>query len=149
MLHPLSPIFWAPAIIGLYLLVTVQGSASFRFKKMAGLLTLKPILTTQLWLLAATAPYGSVDFRPQLASQLLGIVPGAALTLLIVIVFRSLFFGPEAGAAGFLIALDCVRWINTLLFSLIGIGMLPGQLFAPTFLLGLSMPTLFACVRWA
>jgi len=77
------------------------------------------------------------------------IFPGAGLTLITLIVFRKVVFGPHAGAALTLLVLDCARWVNSYLMLLLrpskGFGNLQGILI----LLGLALPIVFAAVALA
>src|SRR5512146_675932 len=80
--------FWLPAAIGLYLVARIRNKLSL----MAGLLTLKPIVTTPLW--AAILYYFSSNYLLP-STQVVGgaivalcsILPGASLTLLILVIF--------------------------------------------------------------
>ncbi len=133
----LSIPFWIPAIVGLYLVVKRPGPLGL----MAGLLTLKPIVTTPIWAALLQNTYAD-RLTP---SQFLSILPGAGLTLIAFMVFRPLFSGPQAGTARILLVLDSARWLNSLLM------LLPYSqeaqtlacIFAP---IGLALPTLFALV---
>jgi hypothetical protein len=133
--------FWIPMGIGFYLVLTRPN----RLSLMAGLLTLKPIVATPIWLAILANSFNSVPHRIELA-HFLSVLPGASLTLAVVIVFRSLFSGPRAGIARTLLVLDCARWLNSffmvLPFSSRGNGVF-GVILA---LLGLTLPTVFAIV---
>ena len=131
--------FWVPAIIGLYLIVRSPDDLSH----MAGILTLKPILTTPIWFMILGRLTANSPLQP---AHFLSILPGAGLTLLIALGFRHLFSGPRAGDARVLVALDCARWINSFLYSLpygnSGMGAL-ACIFA---MISLTLPTIFAFV---
>ena len=124
--------FIVPLIVGSYLLYKYK-SEHDRMLLMAGLLTLKPILTTPIWLLIASRTYN--ELQPQIAA-FLGILPGASLTALTVLGFRSQFSGRHAGRAWTLLAFDSVRWINTFLYASTSMGV--------TAILGLALPTIYA-----
>jgi hypothetical protein len=134
------PIFIVPTIVGFYLLVSYPGGG---LKRMAGWLTLKPLVATPLWI----GILNSITNRSD-GSIILTIIPGAGLTLFIILAFKPLLFGPErSSTAWWLIRLDCVRWINS--FVLLVLQPTPSKsLLAPvvcgTVVLGLTMPTLFA-----
>jgi hypothetical protein len=128
-----------PALGGCYLLVRQSDALS----RMAGLLTIKPVVTTPIWfgiIAAFEPPHSYSKLGP---SHFLGILPGASLTLIIVIAFRRLFSGPRARVAWVLLALDCARWLNTV-FIYWPYG--DGSLNCLSALCGLSMPTVFAVI---
>ena len=142
--------FWVPAAIGLYLVARIRDKLSL----MAGLLTLKPIVTTPLW--AAIIYYFSSNYLLP-STEVLGgalvalcsILPGASLTLLNLVIFRRLLFGSRSTSAWMLILLDCMRWINSGLLTFAGsisyysaTGPF-GCIFA---LVGLLFPTAYAII---
>jgi len=131
--------FWVPAAVGLYLVVRRPSDLSL----MAGLLTLKPIVTTPIWVAIIRTLFASGPLKP---AHFLSILPGASLTLIIVLVFRHLFSGPRSGGARVLLVLDCARWLNSFLLILpygnVGIEAL-GCIFG---IIGLTLPTVFAVV---
>lgn len=135
--------FSIPALVGLYLIVTRPHGLSL----MAGLLTLKPIVTTPLWIALLF-----VTFRPPVGSMPLPdsitILPGASLTLIILIVFRKVFFGPHAGAALTLLVLDCARWFNSYLMLLLRRWEGAAAYQWIFVLLGLTLPIVFAAVAF-
>ena len=129
--------FWIPAVVGLYLVVKRPGPLSL----MAGLLTLKPIVATPIWVALLQNAYAD-RLTP---AQFLSILPGAGLTLIAFMAFRPLFSGPQAGNARILLVLDIARWLNSFLMLLPypqAVGTL-ACIFAP---IGLGLPTLFALV---
>ncbi len=104
--------FWVPTAIGLYLVVKKPNDLSL----MAGLLSLKPIVTTPIWFAIISTLHSPIDkLEP---THFLSILPGASLTLIIAFAFRHLFSGPGAGSARALLVLDCARWLNSFLISL-------------------------------
>ena len=135
----LSIPFWVPAAVGLYLVAKRSTDLSL----MAGLLTLKPIVTTPIWfaILNTFHPYpNELGF-----ANFLSILPGASVTVMIVILFRRLFSGPRAGGARVLLVLDCIRWLNSFLLILpYGGNTQIGSLVCIFALIGLTMPTVFA-----
>jgi len=133
--------FWAPVAIGLYLVVNKPNELSL----MAGLLTLKPIVTTPIWFaIISTLPRPVDKLEP---AHLWSILPGASLTLLLAFTFRRLLSGPGAGGARVLLALDCVRWLNSfLLFLPYGGNAADGSLACLFAVIGLILPTAFAMV---
>ena len=133
--------FWLPAVVGLYLVITRRNE----FTLMAGLLTLKPILTTPIWFaVLGTLPRPVHGLEP---AHFLSILPGFSLTVLIVIAFRHLFTGPHAGGARTLLVLDCARWLNSFLISVqYNLTMNTESLACIFALIGLALPTVFAVV---
>ena len=134
--------FWVPAAIGLYLVVNKPSELSL----MAGLLTLKPIVTTPIWFAVISTLHSPVDeLEP---AHFLSILPGASLTFIIGFAFRRLFSGPRAGSARALVVLDCARWLNSFLISLPygGYSVESGSLLCIFALIGLALPTVFAVV---
>lgn len=131
--------FWVPAAIGLYLVVKRTSDLSL----MAGLLTLKPIVTTPIWVAIIRPLYGPDRLEP---AHFFSLLPGVSLTVIIVLAFRHLFSGPRAGGARALLVLDCARWLDSFLLILpygsVEIGPL-GCIFP---LIGLTLPTVFAVV---
>jgi hypothetical protein len=129
--------FVIPALGGCYLLTRESGSLS----RMAGLLAIKPVVTTPIWL-AIIAAFHPSDSTPE-PSHFLSILPGAGLTLIIAIAFRRLFSGPRADLAWLLLALDCTRWLNSLFLFWPHENNALGCLAS---LFGLSMPTVFTVI---
>ncbi len=133
--------FWIPGIVGLYLVTTRPNDLSL----MAGLLTLKPIVTTPIWmaLLASLDRPAGNTMEP---SYFYAILPGASLTLVAAVLFRHLFSGPRAGRAQTLLALDCARWLNSFLIFASSSNTRAGPLACVFALIGLALPTMFAVV---
>ena len=133
--------FWIPAAIGLYLVVNRPNELSL----MAGLLTLKPIVTTPIWFAILSTLRSPIDkLEP---THFLSILPGASLTLIIAFAFRHLLSGPRAGSARTLLVLDCARWLNSFLYTLpYGGSVERGSLACVFGLIGLILPTVFAVV---
>jgi hypothetical protein len=132
---------WIPGIVGLYLVITRPNDLSL----MAGLLTLKPIATTPIWM-ALLAYFDRSTGNKMGLSYFYAILPGAGLTLVAAILFRHLFSGPGAGSALTLLALDCARWLNSFLMSASGSNPRAGSLACVFALIGLALPTVFAVV---
>lgn len=159
--------FWIPVLIGLSLVVrdSTDGLA-----RMAGLLTLKPILTTPIWYVIWASLDSFFSQIPALASTPLGagltlltalvlrrlipalasILPGASLTLLTAQVFRSRLSGPRARDARLLLVLDCVRWLNSFLLVLTvsSDSELASCICSYAALIGLGLPTVYAVVAY-
>ena len=86
--------FWIPVLIGCALLV--KGSTD-ELARMAGWLTLKPILATPMWVFILASFESSTSSLPGSAVlAFLSILPGASLTALTVLAFSSSFSGPSA-----------------------------------------------------
>ena len=139
----LSIPLWIPAAIGLYLLTSRRKGLS----RMAGFLTLKPIITTPIWAAIIGFLYGSAVDAQHIA--LWSILPGASLTVLALVIFRRLFLGSRSIWAMLLIALDCMRWTNSGLLTVT--VTLPynaaNNTWASVFaLIGLIFPTAYAVV---
>jgi hypothetical protein len=139
---------WVAIIIGLKLILKASGDDLTR---MAGWLTLKPVLTTPIWFAILVALGDSpIPFVPACIS----ILPGVALTSVAAIVFWPTLCDPRARGARLLLVLDCLRWMNTFLLTLTGfLGSPYGLTDTGTFvchsaLLGLAMPTVFALVAY-
>lgn len=138
--------FLIPAFfIGFKLLYNSEDS----FAKFAGLLTLKPLVTTPVFFLSGAVikslnldPLGSLE-------HFVAALPAVSLTLLIAYSCRSVFSAPKSSCAMFLIVLDSVRWGNSYLTPLL-IGDSPdnGALICWIAFVGLTMPTIFALVAW-
>jgi len=125
--------FWIPAAAGLWLCINRRNDIG----RLGGLLTLKPLLAApiSLFILATT-------LHPQ-TRFVLSLLPGASLTLLIVVMFRRLLYGPHAKIVWTWLSLDCIRWLSGCL------TFLPREDYAMLCLaasLGLTMPTIFAVV---
>ena len=109
----LGPVFVVPVLIAIALLTANGKDPLWR---MAAFFILKPIVATPLWV-AIPEWMGSFNQRGIHPGTLLGMLPGAILTLLIVWRFRSVFRGPERYKAWILLGLDGIRWANTLAIS--------------------------------
>ena len=134
--------FWIPAAIGVYLSANRPGD----LRRMAGLLTLKPIVTTPVWLAILSGLLSSPNDK-WMPAHFLSILPGAGVTIVIALAFRHLFTGPSAGRAKILLVLDCARWLNSFLMILpYGGGIQGGQLACVFAVIGLALPSVFAVV---
>ena len=139
----LSIPLWIPAAIGLYLLTSRRNNLS----RMAGFLTLKPIITTPVWAVIISFLHGSAVDAQFIAVW--SILPGVGLTLLALMIFRRLFLSSRPILAMLLIVLDCIRWINSGLLTLTvslpysGVTNTSASIFA---LIGLIFPTAYAIV---
>ena len=148
------PIFFIPAIIGSIL---IAKGVDLDLSRMAGWLTLKPILTTPVWLVSLTVSAILLEesSSPERAWILavISILPGASLTMWTVLAFRSTLFRPRAYAAWLLVVLDCARWLNSLLMMLHRedwsiSGDLIGLIDAATPMIGIAMPAVFAIIAY-
>lgn len=141
----LSIPFWIPAAIGLYLLTSRQNALG----RLAGFLTLKPIIATPIWVGILSLLHASAVDAQSIA--LWSVLPGASLTFLALVIFRRLFLSlsPRFILAVFLILLDCLRWINSGLLTFT--ASLPYNRTTDTFtgifaLIGLIFPTAYAVI---
>jgi len=133
-----------PLIVGIHL---IRRGADNPFAQFAGLLTLKPLLATPLWVMSAsTLRYGETNGLP------LTLLPGAGLTLFLMLLYHTLLFGEDAvRAAWWLIVLDCVRWLNSFAMLIMGGAYIriPSEFLGTNCILvvaALLLPTIFAWV---
>jgi len=131
-------------VIGLFILVKYRASG---FAKLAGLLSLKPLVATPLFLLILQwyqDHYTSCDPNPV---YFITAVPGLGITFLLVLAFRNVAWEPVNKAVLVLLFLDTVRWGNSILMfsSCFTIGDITLVLQA---YFGLAMPTIFALVSF-
>lgn len=137
-------VFAIPAIAGALLLrrYYLSRHSDRHLYLMAGLLTLKPVLTTPIWFAITT----SLDpFR-----LFLSILPGASLTALAVLFFRSLIL--RNTTARVLLLFDCVRWLNSFLLLLIAYlspGLSAVRLLLCMAVVGWILPTAFAMTAYS
>jgi hypothetical protein len=136
--------FWPAVFIGLYLCANAHEPMG----RMAGLLTLKPLVTTPIWLAILSS-----QLSPSVLRTALSILPGLGLTLAAFFAFRSLFSGRHAGAAWSLLVLDCLRWLNSAVLGLLNAGMdyspTLGSITCLVSLIGLMLPTMFSVIALA
>ena len=132
---------WIPAAIGLYLYVNRPDDLG----KLATYLTLKPIVATPIWvaIISTLLPPAIHELEP---AHFLTILPGAGLTIVIVLMHRHVFTGPRAGSAKVLLVLDCIRWLNSFLLILPYGGGTNGLLNCLFAFVGLAMPSVLAVV---
>jgi hypothetical protein len=116
--------------------------------KLATYLTLKPIVATPIWfaIIYTLLPPSIHELEP---AHFLTILPGVSLTIAIVFMCRHVFTGPRAGSAIVLLALDCIRWLNSFLLILPYGGGTNGPLNCLFAFVGLAMPSVFAVVALA
>ena len=147
MFYCLSSPLLAPLFIGLYLVFQPA-----RLKKFAGWYTLKPVITTPLLFAVLFQPDTLPEFE---ALKYFPVLLGVALSLMIIWLFRDLYFGENREFFVFvlLVALDVLRWGSALscvifLDRLICFSDICDQLeLGPLLLLAaLGFPTLFAIV---
>jgi hypothetical protein len=148
------PIFFIPAIIGSIL---IAKGVDLDLSRMAGWLTLKPILTTPVWLVSLTVSGILLEESPSPERAwilaVISILPGASLTMWTVLVFRATLFRPRAYAARLLVVLDCARWLNSFLLTLDSAdwsrsGDLIDLIDAATPMIGIAMPAVFAIIAY-
>jgi hypothetical protein len=109
---------------------------------MAALFTLKPLLATPLWAVL-------LGFRgtPSIVTIFLSLLPAVLLTTAIVVIFRPVFANKSLRSKAWrLLALDWVRWGNTLSMSLLtpiesGVALVLA-------IAGLLLPTVYALVAY-
>ena len=128
--------FILPLIIGLALVHRAPGVS-----RLAGWLTLKPVLATPLWFLLGAATFRGDWSRPSLAYAVTAL-PGVGLTLVLVWVFRSVVRWRANGPLWLLLVLDTLRWGSSFLFGLVEAAKLS------LLMVSLAMPTVFALCAW-
>lgn len=141
----------APAVVGFKLLAALSADmpeARNRFRLFASLLTLKPFLATPLWCSLLTMTLMNAYFW-------MGLLPGPALTVALVLGYRAVLREPYAEQAWELLRWDAVRWGSSALFTTLlhlsvadkpaGISN-DGGLVGLTGLAALAMPTVFALI---
>jgi len=127
----------SPFILPCFLGIRILGQASDDFSRLAGWLTLKPLIATPLWFFLVDATFSGDWSRPGPA-YVLTALPGIGLTLILVLIFRSVFQS-HSSATRMLLALDTVRWGSSFLM-----GLLPGSIKLLLAFIALAMPTVFA-----
>jgi hypothetical protein len=142
LVDPYVTLFWIPAIAGAMLLVkySVSRRPAHRLDLLAALLTVKPIVATPIWLAIVFPP----PWNNWFLRVILGLLPGAGLTGLIVIIFRPLFSGRGITAPRILLAFDCIRWLNSFLLALLFFAPFSVGLLAPMIAAGLFLPSIYA-----
>ncbi len=140
-----------PALL-LALLIGALVLPSYRqlkFWNLAIIFTLKPLVATPLWALTIAALSSSNPAGLQEAPIFLTLLPGAALTVIIIGYFRHLFWPPTWTACLFL-ALDILRWVNSyLVVRLIPAWPTWGPDIPPAMMLAYLLPSAFAMMAWA
>lgn len=141
-------VFIVPLMLGIIILLHAQD----RFAQFAGWMTLKPLLATPLWFFVTS--WLATNASPRLAVYV-NWLPGAALTVLLVVAYRQVVLGDSAHPAALrLLGLDFARWISTAVmyatfnmatvtssndFSSLGACLMP---------LAIFMPAIFAVVAF-
>lgn len=144
------PVVLCGAAILLPFIMGVRMSMSYSntwFPQFAGLMTLKPLLATPIWLLicSATSVISGVGI-------LLTLIPGIGLTLWIGWAYRSLLKDENTRqAAIWLYVLDAVRWINSFLILIasgtyVRIAPLSSGVSGNFAFVGIVLPSIFALV---
>ena len=123
-----------PGWVGYSLL---QRTRAHDFRRFAGVLTLKPIIATPMWLILAE-PYLFTIVDTTDPRYVLTIVPGISMTIIILWYFRHSLLSLNKLRVGLLIVLDTARWVSTF-----AVPQLESQWF-----ISLFMPTVFAFVAW-
>ncbi len=128
-----------PIILGLMLLTKDK---LHEWYLMAGLLTLMPVVTGPIWfqLLIALSTSGL-----SAGEALVAVLPGVALTGIIVLRFRRCLSGPLAQASWTLLILSCMRWLNSFMIGAAGALHIDSGLFV---LIGVTLPTVVAIVAF-
>jgi hypothetical protein len=141
----LFPYLLPALIIGIYLIVKFKENDFARF---AGIITLKPLIATPLWLLI----FNWVDYNFGIGELsfpiLLTALPGVGITLIIIIFFRSLFKSPYNNQVLVLLGGDTLRWGSTFFIysrsytmNTLGVGIIA------TFM-ALALPTIVALTAY-
>jgi hypothetical protein len=132
------PILFLPLIAGIAMF---WGRVTTDLHLMAAILTLKPVFLTPIWF----AIMRVFEISHPTLGKILGILPAIIVTGLVIVKFHSLLFGYEVRqAAWFLIMLDILRWMSTLLLSFEPSG--NGKIMSSMYLASISAPTIFAIV---
>lgn len=143
-----------PALVGIFLLrqYLVSRDAEKIFDLIAAILTLKPLVTTPIWLMILNV-LSAYDYPMRALYIALSILPGAGFTALIVVIFRSSFLVSGINRTRKLLVLDCIRWLNSFfMIVLLSTPLGLANLFLPILMaqFGLVMPSfyaLFACAK--
>lgn len=143
------PLIFLPGVIGIALLFRNPGD---QMTRMAALLTLKPYLTTPIWLFLLAI--GGSNNIPMMA--IIAILPGGLLSAWTYSRNENLITGDDATfKSRLLFGLDCFRWINSLVLGLFFLSYLPtsppangpiAALGAMSMILGMGLPVLYALI---
>ena len=135
------PAFILPLILGPILLRRYRDDD---LSKLAGWLTLKPVLATPLWALILGSMSSFTAF-PAL-KEALTLIPGIGLTLLILWANRRLFAAEKTTGLMFLLA-DALRWLNAFawVYFSASLGMSAPD---PYYVIGLVLPNAFAVMAF-
>lgn len=145
-----SPAFILPFILGLVILVKYRKDD---LSRLAGVFTFKPIIATPLWAVIFQQTTSVPVMLPEAADKshlltplyILTLLPGATLTLLIVIAFRKLY-AQKSKWAYVLLGLDMLRWLNTFFAHLIWVrpyGLSTGWFL---YIAGMVLPNVYAVI---
>jgi hypothetical protein len=127
----------SPFILPCLLGIRILGQSSDDFSRLASWLTLKPLIATPIWFFLVDATFSGDWSRPGPA-YVLTALPGIGITLIIVLIFRSVVQSHPSGIR-MLLALDTLRWGSSFLM-----GLLPGSIKLLLAFIALAMPTVFA-----
>lgn len=133
-----SPAFVLPLILGPVILGMHKGELG----RLAGWLTLKPVLATPLWIMALLG-LDELEAGLQIG-QVLSLLPAIALTGIIIWRFRGLLRG-EGRIISLFIVGDALRWLNTFAWMQSGGH---ASLNDPFFLAGWILPNAYAIMAF-
>ena len=140
-----------PALVGVILLLAYLRSArggDDRLVLLAALLTLKPIVATPIWLFILNLSAYPLPSLP--LAVLLSLLPGVGLTAVILVLFRPMFMEPGRTPPRILLALDCVRWLNSFFALVLSVGSsnigVAIYCILPMAYFGMVLPSIFALV---
>lgn len=124
-----------PIILGIRLFLRTDDPYFSRF---AGLLTLKPLLATPIWMMI-----GSATATAPRAPIVLTLLPGIGLTVLLLIAYKDVLRDETTRQSAIvLLVLDCVRWINSFIMLLSASTPASGLLI----FVAIALPGVFALV---
>jgi hypothetical protein len=142
-----------PVVIGLRLIaIAERPTPSMAVTKLAGWLTLSPLLTTPIWFFILSSMPNNTSWHP---AHFFSLLPGTGVTLSALFLCRPTFAGTIARAAWLLLFFDCLRWLNSFWLAAPTVwfdqGWGPSQL-TPA-VLGMFAPMIYALladqiVRW-
>jgi len=109
-------VFAIPVILGIVLLIKffLNRHNGHQIYLLASIFTLKPMVATPIWFWIFWMTASPNIFTRALYLSI-SILPGAGLTALIVLTFRSLFLDPTTKVPRWLLIFDCIRWLNSFL----------------------------------
>ncbi len=117
------PALIVPVIVGPCILIFLRGR---KYAGLAGAYTLKPMIVAPLWLLGMALLENSDPGVDRKTLSALGLVPALGLTLVILLVFRHLYWPFSVLPYAFLLG-DLIRLSNSILYMVTRSG---GEIFA-------------------